>query len=423
VQADAEAPQSAAGNTDIVIPGEVAIGSGSALDQGMLYLRTSRLSSTGDYFAQWNAVAEPEVGAIRSAKLANGTVCGARVDPISGKATPNEFVCPLNGAAAGSRIGFELVANFPTTRRDLGVTVGGTVVTPAFVAAGSQPSFTKWITLNPERTVDLVTEASSQAVIGRDRDARVMVKVTNKGATTAENVTIAGDARGGIGGRFQGDTLKSDCTGVNKPIYTRCSVGNIAPGATATFMVDVHAANKMGLFAVTFGASHANYAAIETNPDDNATTLAFTVVKANMVPFKGVKQTKPAKTNLMLLAKRGTKATLVCPSGCKAVVQLRVRRPLAEKLGLAKPIKNAKAAKRALPYIVIGQATKARGSKGKVIVNVRLSGKYRMKVQKLTRPLSIMRVATVTSTEKGTRGATFSGTKSMTVKPLKRPRR
>lgn len=423
LQVQADAPATAPGRSDVVVSGEISNAGADAIEQGRFVVTTTRLDNTGDYFRSWNSSTKPEVGSIRSMTLSNGTACSAYVEPTTSKPDVNKFLCVVDGMPANSRLTFSLVVNFPTSRTDFGVAVDGTFTSTNYLVPGSRAGFTKFIELSPERTVDLETSVSGQALIGMDRIAPVKVTVKNNGTTRAQNVSINGDARGGVGGVFDKDTFPSACTGVIKPIFARCAVGTIEPGATATFTINVRATAKQGLFPVTFGASHDNSPfAFDTNPDNNSATLTFQVVKANVVPFTGVKETNPTRQNMTQFLRSGARTTVTCPTGCKATVALQVKRSVAERLGLVRKMRGTRRAK-ALPYIVIGKGVRARTSAGKVVVVAQVSRAYKLKLAKLRSPLTLARVSTVIATDKSIRGASYTRTKNMVVRPAPKKRR
>lgn len=416
VRVDAEAPQSASGSTDIVVPGEIVNVGPDTLDQAILRINTSRFNTVGNP-VRGN---DTEVSSIRSLKLSNGTVCAPWVNPADNKATANTFTCPVSGMAPSSRLGFELVVNYPTGLQDFPVTIEGELVTTTFLARGSAAGFTKRIELNPGKTVDLAATATGQALIGADRLAAVKVTVTNKGNAKAEGVSINGDARRGVGGTFDKDSLPTTCSGIVKPQTASCFVGEIEPGKSAVVTMTVRAGTALGLLPVSFGTWHASDV-VETNPDDNATTVTMQVVKADAVPFVGVRDVRPPATvQMAAFLRSGAPTTVTCPSGCRAQVSLQVRRNVAERLGLVprpRPGARRAAAAKPLPYIVIGTATKARSSKGKVVVSAKVTRAYKVKLAALRAPLTISRVVKVTATSAGIRGATYTSTRAMTVRP------
>jgi hypothetical protein len=418
LQVDADAPATAAGRTDVVVRGEIANGGPDTIDSGRLIISTTRLDNTGDYFQSWNSSTKPEVASIRSLTLSNGTVCSPFVQPATNKPDANKFVCVVDGLAPNARLTFELLVNYPTSKTDFTVTVDGTFVSTNYLAPGSNAGFMKVIELSPEKTVDLEMSVQSQALIGMDRIAPVTLQVRNLGSARAENVSIGGDARGGVGGVFDTGTFPSTCTGIVKPIFARCSLGTIEPGATATFTINVRATAMKGLFAVTFGASHNSTPFIfDTNPDNNAATATFTVVPAGAVPFMGVKETNPAPQVMTQFLRTGTKTTFTCPSSCRTTVSLQVKRSVAERLGL---VRKAGVRARVLPYIVIGKAVKARTGSGKLVVLTRVNRAYAAKLAKLRVPLTLNRVSTVVATDPSIRGASYTRTKPLVVRPARR---
>lgn len=423
LQVQADAPSTAPGRTDVVVSGEISNAGADTIDHGRFIVSTTRLDNTGGYFQPWNASTKPEVGSIRSLTLSNGTACSAYVEPTNNKPDVNRFICVVDGMAANSRLTFSLVVNYPTSKTDFGVSVDGTFISTNYLSPGSRSGFAKSIEIAPERTVDLETTVAGQALIGMDRVAPVKVTIKNNGSTRAQNVSFTGDTRGGVGGTFDKDTFPAACTGVLKPIYARCAVGTIEPGASASFLIDVRAAAKLGLLPVTFGATHTNSPrAYDTNLDNNSATLTFQVVKANVVPFRGVKEAKPRRQNMAQLLRSGAATTLVCPSSCKATVTLQVKRGVAERLGLVRKMRGTRRAK-ALPYIVIGKGVRARTGSGKVVVVARVTRAYKIKLAKLKAPLTLSRVSTVMATTKAIRGASYTRTNQMVVRPVRKKRR
>jgi hypothetical protein len=422
LRVSAEAAETAPARTDVVVSGEISNAGPDAIDAGRLLVNVTALDNTGDYFQPWNSSTKPEVGAIKSLTLSNGTTCAPYVDPVTSKAALNEYSCTVDGLAANARLTFQLVANWPTSKTDFSVEVDGQFISNNFLSEGSQAGFFKFMELAPEKTVDLQTTLASQALIGMDRIAPIKVTVKNTGNTRAQDVTLSGDARGGVGGMFDKASFPAACTGILKPIYASCSVGSIEPGASVTFVINVRAASKRGLFPVTIGASHDNDTFVyDTNPDNNSATVTFQVVKATVVPFLGVKETNPPRQNMTQLLRSGTKTTLVCPKSCKATVALEVKRAVAEKLGLVRKVRGHRRAK-ALPYIVIGKGVKSRTGSGKVVVIAKISRAYKAKLAKLKAPLTMSRVSTVVATDRSVRGASYTRTKGMVIRPAHRRR-
>ena len=408
---DVEGPTVASGNTDLTYTGEVVNAGPDAIDPGILVIEPEGFSPSGT-----------EVESIKSITLSNGNTCAPAMNnyvapPVAKK---NEWHCSLSAIASGQRITFTAVANFPTTAKNESAQFDAYLVTAAYLTPDSNASDTKWTTLNPEKTVDLQTTLSSTSLVGADRVAAVTVTVKNAGNFKAEGVTLSGDVYG-TGGVFDAATLPTNCSGVNKPQFASCGLGTIEAGQSKSFTINVRGGASLGSIAVSFAAWH-NGAGYELNNDDNTQSLVLDIVKANTVPLNGVVVAKSKPQTIAQLLKTGSPTTVTCPVACSAVVELQLNRKVAERLGWVKKPRGMRRAK-ALPYLVIGKATKSTTAAGKVTVTVKLTKAYAAKAAKLKSALTVSKVVTVMSTDAATKDASFKKAQNVVFKPAPKRRR
>lgn len=402
----------AGGNTPVTFTGEFSNVGPNAITNGILEVGATSFKSNGDV---WGGGAD-QIQSIQSITLSNGVACANKVE--SGVPVKDEFHCPLASVAAGTRVTMSIVAIFPSAKLNQNPGVWFQVHTAGWNPPTSDVTASDYLQLNPEKYQDLEVSLGSTGVIGADRLNPITINVKNGGNTKAENVSLDGELRG-VGGEFDKATLPPSCTGVSKPMYSDCSLGNIEPGATATIVLNVRAGTNLGDLVAIFEAQGGGL--LDLNADNNTLIQVLEVKKAADVPFLGVKIAKSPMRNIAQLAKIGVPATVTCPSACKVVGQLQVTRMNAEKLGLVK--KPRKRNPKASPLITIGTGTKTDADGGKVVVSIKLTKAYKLKVAKLTKPLTVSRVLTVSSTDTATKDASFKKAQAVTFKPVKKPRK
>ncbi len=401
-----------AGNTPITFVGEFSNVGPNAITNGILEVTGTSFKSTGD---MWSGGAD-QIQSIQSITLSNGATCANKV--VAGVAVKDVFHCPLASVPAGTRVSVTIVAIFATAKPNQSASVDMDVHTGGWNPPTSDTSASDWATLNPDKYQELEVSLSSTGVIGMDRLNPITVNVKNNGNTKAENVWLAGELRG-VGGTFDTATLPANCTGVSKPMFADCSLGNIEPGATTSIVLNVRAGATLGDLVAIFEAGGGGL--LDLNPDNDTLIQVLEVKKAADVPFLGVKIAKSPMRNLTQLVKLGVPAIVTCPGPCKVVGQLQVSRVNAERLGLVK--KPRKRNPRASKLITIGTGTKVDADGGRVVVSIKLMRAYKLKVVKLTKPLTVSRVLTVSSTDTATKDASFKKAQAVTFKPAKKPRR
>lgn len=413
VMTDVEGPQAAAGGTDLTYTGEFVNDGPDALDAAQLDVSASAFNTEGKSF--WSA-GGTEVESIRSITLSNGATCAPEVN---NHATPavarmNDWDCPLANIAPGQRVTFTVVANFPTAEKDANAWISATIQTPTYIVEGGDPSDSAGTALNVEKTVDLEVAASSQALIGTGHVAPVTVTVTNHGNTKAERVSLAGTVRG-VAGTFDTASLPSKCAGVSKPQFTRCALGAIEPGATASLVIDVKAGADLGGLAIQLSASQ-NGPGMEVNDDNDAVTHVMTVARSSSVPLNAVVFRPKAVNANVLLRGRGLNTRVKCPTTCKATVQLWVKRPVAMKMKLRMPRKGD---------VLVGTSTKVSNPAGNVTVFTKVTKRHQAAFRAYRRPVMIQRKTTAVSTAASNLGASTVTTQNLVVKPapMRRPRR
>jgi hypothetical protein len=408
-----EGPKTAAGNTDVVYDGSLVNAGPDAIGMSTLRIKTDTFTPTGqsEYDSGPDSL-EP----IRSITLTNGSTCTPRINHF---ATPEvaykgSWECPIAGFAVGQRIGFRMVASFPTTIRNETVDIVASFDSTSFLGIDSTPAASVYTTLNVTRSADLQTSVTAQALIGADRWSKVTVTVRNGGNTAVDTATVDGTIYSGMG-EFSVASLPATCSGVVKPRAVRCSLGTIEPGASTTLTLDVKAGTALGTLTALFTAD-ADGDWYELNRDDDSATVSMQIVKASAVPFTGAAVFMPLKRNLTQLPKIGMLSRVRCPQRCRAVVKLQVSSAVAQRLGLARKPRRGTAP----AFYVIGFGAKARSSAGRVTVIARINKRYGAKLLKLRTTLVVQRVTTVMSTDAASRGASYQKVQAFAIKPAPR---
>lgn len=398
------APATAAGNTPVTFNGDVVNAGPDAITNGILRVTASSFNAAGDGVSSTNPTA---IQSIQTVTLA-GVACPARV--VGGVTRKDDFVCAVASLPTGQRLALQVVAKFATTKADQTGAVGAGLETTSFVgdSASDVDGFDNdQVRLNPSKTMDLEVGVSSAALVGLDRVVQETVTVTNKGATKATGVSLAG-ALSGAGGTFDSATLPTTCAGIAKPQFAKCFIGSIEPGATATVVLPVRGGTKLGALAAEYTVS-SDGAVVDTNDDNDTITHVVTIVKANTVPLLGVKQSKVPVTKRGTLGKFGLKSTVTCPVACTAKVDLKLTRKQAVALGIKVPKFGA-------ADILVGSATKKLAAPGNVVVTTKLALKYKAKIVLSKKKIVAKRVTTVVSTEKNSAGASALLTQAFTIK-------
>lgn len=415
-------PKTGAGSTGIAYTGSVRAPAGTAaFGKSALLFEVTGFDSTG----QKSGSSEDELSSITSITLSNGAACAAA------PGQPNKWACPFDALAAGGTINYTLVANFPTARQDQPTTVSARFESVSSTLSSYSSQATA---LNVERAATGTLDVAAPKMIGADRSAAVSITLKSTGNTAIRGASIIVRVPGSIGA-LDPDALPSECSdayGTGSLVMCR-RAADLAPGAAHVWNLRVRAnagtVGKKLVVSVGMPRWEGALTGAFTNLEVDAVAYfslgdlaVLDIVKPSEVPFAGVKVAKAKAQSTAQLAKLGASTVVTCPAACKAKVELRLDRKQAEKLGWAKKLKG-KTAKKAKPYIVIGFGTASRAAAGKVTVKAKLSKAYTKKAAKLKAKLVVQSALTVSSTDAGTKDASFSKVTNQTFKAAKKAKK
>jgi hypothetical protein len=138
------------------------------------------------------------------------------------------------------------------------------------------------------------------------------------------------------------------------------------------------------------------------------------LVKPSLAPFVGASGAKLPARNALQLATAGITSRYVCPRACRANVQLRVSRAVAQRLGLVRRTRNTKG------FVVLGTGVKSLATSGNAVVVARPAMQYRAKLRTLRLRLPLQVVSTVVSTGGDDKDARWTATRTISVTPAPR---
>ncbi|MCW2949676.1 MAG: hypothetical protein JWN41_689, partial [Thermoleophilia bacterium] len=230
-------------------------------------------------------------------------------------------------------------------------------------------------------------------------------------------VWLSGSITGGLG-TFESVDLPASCTSIAKPMYSNCTIGELAPGATKTVTLGVHAGTKLGVLPVIYSVGGSG--GTEVNSDDNSVAQTMTIVKANAVPLLGVIVAKAPAQAMAKIMKTGVKTVVTVPGPATVKVDLIVTAKVAQGLGLVKAKKMKAKAKKAPAFYTIGTSTTKVAVAGKVTTTTKLSKKYAKKLLAAKKKFAVKRTVTVVSTAPKTAGASSLTSQTLTFTPAKK---
>lgn len=419
VRVDVEAASSvAAGNTPVAFSIEVANSGPQPITNGILQLEAESVINNAIVSGAYTDAAGL-AASIQGPVTFNGVVCTATVNHSLNKTYADRYDCPIASLAAGARITGTVTAKFATTRVDQYAELEADLYVAGFTPRGSNTGSGDEVNLNVSKTMDLQVTTSAQALVGADRTADVAVSIKNAGNTLAEGVLLNGDSTSGKG-VFDAANLPTSCTGIAKPMFASCSFGEIAPGATKTIVIPVKAGKALGLLPVSFSIDDWSSEGREVNYDDNSSSIAMQIVKANTVPLLGVKLGKATAQKMAVAAKSGVKTLVTVPNAATIKVDLRVTAKVAKSLGIAaKPKKG----KKAPMWYTIGTSTTKAAAAGNVTTTTKLGMKYKAKLLKAKKKFVVQRMVTVVSTAPKNAGANSLTTQNLSFTPAKKAKK
>jgi hypothetical protein len=407
-------PATGAGNTDLTYTGALVAHPGSSLAQSRLVFDATGFDAGG----RRSSSSASGLPSFRSITLSNGASCTQRIDTtvVPNVTYPNTWHCPFASLAAGQRIGFTAVLNFPTALADqrarLEVGLDSTTSTEGW----SDDAAT---TLNVQRTSTLELGVAGPEVVGAGRVATVRLSVKNTGNAQVRRPWIEASLPGGTAS-FELDPMPAGCNAFYGGRELGCTAATLEPGATATWTVRVRTPSTAGPFVVHVSPGEWDSALSDAYFGEYFAlhrALAIRAVPAAQAPFTGVVPARVPPRTTDQLARIGLATSYTCPAACRATVQLRMNRRLAQRLGLVAPPRRGT---QAPPFVVLGTGTAARAAAGRLTVVARLSSTYRARVLRVRAALPLQRLATVVSTAPDTKDARWTATTAVTVRPPRR---
>ncbi|MCW2971851.1 MAG: hypothetical protein JWN72_124 [Thermoleophilia bacterium] len=414
------AVDTAAGNTNIAFKGEVTNNGAAAITGAVLRITSGSFLANGSPAGGTNHVGDAGVTqSIQSVTLSNGAACANEIDHGVSPAVAylDRFVCPVASLAPGARLTFDAVARFATAKADTSGSIDAELIIAGYPSDDASPYDADSVSLNASKTIDLQITATSAALVGLDRVGLQTITVTNKGNTKATSVFVNGSINGGLG-TFDSIDLPASCTSIAKPKFSSCTIGELAPGASKTVTLGVHAGLKLGSLPVNYFVG--GNGGTEVNSDDNSVTQTMTIVKANAVPLLGVIVAKAPAQAMAKVAKTGVKSVVTVPGPATVKVDLIVTAKVAQTLGLVKaPKKSTKKAKKAPAFYTICTSTTKVAAAGKVTTTTKLTKKYVKKLLAAKKKFAVKRTITVVSTAPKTAGASSMTSQTLTFTPAK----